>query len=64
MTSSSRTFKFTIFLLFSLVLTSVQLRADDADILTPTPPTVAAGSYILQDFRSGKILAENNADVK
>lgn len=64
MTSSSRTFKFTIFLLFSLVFTSFQLRAEEADILTPTPPTVVAGSYILQDFRSGKILAENNADVK
>lgn len=64
MTSSSRTFKFAIFLLFSLVFTSFQLRAEEADILTPTPPTVVAGSYILQDFRSGKILAENNADVK
>lgn len=64
MTSSSRTFKFAIFLLFSLIFTSFQLRAEEADILTPTPPTVAAGSYILQDFRSGKILAENNADVK
>jgi len=64
MTSSSRTFKFAIFLLFSLIFTSFQLRAEEADILTPTPPTVAAGSYILQDFRSGKVLAENNADVK
>jgi len=64
MTSSSRTFKFAIFLLFSLIFTSFQLRAEEADMLTPTPPTVAAGSYILQDFRSGKILAENNADVK
>lgn len=64
MTSSSRTFKFAVFLLFSLIFTSFQLRAEEADILTPTPPTVAAGSYILQDFRSGKVLAENNADVK
>jgi len=64
MTSSSRTFKFAIFLLFSLIFTSFQLRAEEADMLTPTPPTVAAGSYILQDFRSGKVLAENNADVK
>lgn len=64
MTSSSRTFKFAVFLLFSLIFTSFQLRAEEADILTPTPPTVAAGSYVLQDFRSGKVLAENNADVK
>ncbi|MDO9161395.1 MAG: D-alanyl-D-alanine carboxypeptidase family protein [Methylococcaceae bacterium] len=64
MTSPSRTFKFSIFLLFSLIFTSLQLHAEEADILTPTPPTVSAGSYILQDFRSGKVLAENNADVK
>ncbi|MGR9116762.1 MAG: D-alanyl-D-alanine carboxypeptidase family protein [Gammaproteobacteria bacterium] len=33
-------------------------------ILIPSPPTVAAKSYILQDANSGKILAEANADVK
>ena len=30
----------------------------------PAPPAVAAKSYILQDFNSGKILAERDADIR
>jgi D-alanyl-D-alanine carboxypeptidase (penicillin-binding protein 5/6) len=48
----------------SLLLASFSSFAEEAEILTPTPPTIAAGSYILQDYHSGKVLAENNADVK
>ncbi len=31
-----------------------------ANIITPAPPTIAATSYLLMDFNSGKILVENN----
>lgn len=34
-----------------------------APALTPAPPIVDAQSYILVDANSGKVLAENNADV-
>lgn len=33
-----------------------------ANILIPASPKIAANSYLLQDFNSGKILAEKNAD--
>ena len=33
-------------------------------ILTPASPSIAAKSYILIDFNSGKVLAEKNADVR
>lgn len=39
-------------------------QADSTEILTPEPPSIEASSYILQDFQSGKVLGENNADVK
>jgi len=32
------------------------------DIVIPAPPRLAASSYILQDYDSGQILAERNAD--
>jgi len=53
-----------IIFLLSLQLVSFNSFAEDAEILTPTAPTIAAGSYILQDYHTGKVLAENNADVK
>lgn len=34
----------------------------ETDILIPAPPQIAASSYFLQDFDSGRILAEKNAD--
>lgn len=34
------------------------------EILIPAAPSVAAKSYILLDFNSGKVLAEKNADVR
>ncbi len=39
-------------------------NADDTEITTPPPPTIAASAYLLQDYHTGKILAENNADAK
>ncbi len=34
------------------------------EILTPAAPKIAASSYILMDYSTGKVLAENNADIK
>ena len=52
-------------LLFLGVLASAcQTYAETTEIQTPSPPPVAAESYILQDFQTGKVLAENNADAK
>lgn len=52
--------------LFSgLILVSVlQTAFAAANILIPPAPTVAASSYILMDFNSGRVLAELNADKK
>ena len=38
-----------VFLLFTLTNTN----AEEAEILTPSPPTIAASSHILQDFNTG-----------
>jgi D-alanyl-D-alanine carboxypeptidase (penicillin-binding protein 5/6) len=38
--------------------------SEDAKVLTPSSPTIAANSHILLDFHTGKVLAENNADAK
>ena len=55
---------FPIFLLFSLFVAASPANAEDAEITTPAAPTIAASAYILMNHDSGKILAENNADVK
>lgn len=52
-----------IFLFLSLLLVSIQVRSAE-EIPTPAAPTLAASSYVLQDFNTGKFLAENNADAK
>lgn len=56
--------RFTPCLLFVLCLISVHSHADNVEMTTPTPPSIAATAYILQDFNTGKVLAENNADTK
>jgi serine-type D-Ala-D-Ala carboxypeptidase (penicillin-binding protein 5/6) len=56
--------KFTLFLFFGLLVTLFQANAENAEIATPPPPPIAATAYILQDFHTGKVLAENNADAK
>jgi serine-type D-Ala-D-Ala carboxypeptidase (penicillin-binding protein 5/6) len=55
---------FPLFLLFTLYVLIAQAHADEAEIPTPPAPTIAASAYILQDYHTGKILAENNADTK
>jgi D-alanyl-D-alanine carboxypeptidase (penicillin-binding protein 5/6) len=55
-------FYFVIFL--GLLLAAFQANSADEDIATPAAPTVAATAYILQDFATGKALAESNADAK
>ena len=47
-----------------LFFTFAKVNAEEAEILTPSAPTIAASSYILQDYNTGKVLAENNADAK
>lgn len=56
--------KFTLFLFFGLLVTLFQANAENAEIATPPAPTIAATAYILQDYHTGKVLAENNADAK
>lgn len=51
------------FFLF-LTLTFLTVNAEEAEITTPSAPTIAASSYILLDYNTGKVLAENNADAK
>ncbi len=48
------------FLICCLIPLSVVFA--ESEILIPAPPRLAASSYILQDFNSGKILAEREAD--
>ncbi len=52
------------FLFFSLLIASTAASAEDAEITTPPAPTIAASAYMLMDYDSGKVLAENNADAK
>ena len=56
--------KFTLFLFFILLVTVLQANAETSEITTPPAPNVAATAYILQDFHTGKVLAENNADAR
>ena len=63
MIGSKSSIKYCIFFIFLTSAVS-RLTAQEAEIITPAPPSIAASSYILQDFNSGKVLAENNADAK
>ncbi|MCP3671378.1 MAG: D-alanyl-D-alanine carboxypeptidase [Gammaproteobacteria bacterium] len=49
----------TLALLFISITTGTSVTA-----ATPAPPKVAASSYILIDYTSGQILAENNSDQR
>jgi D-alanyl-D-alanine carboxypeptidase (penicillin-binding protein 5/6) len=59
------TYRNSFFCYAGLVLFSFTINATAADdTITPNPPTIAASSYILQDFNSGRLLAEKEADKK
>ncbi len=53
-----------LFLFFCLSILSFQTNAETAEPLTPAAPSIVASAYILQDFHTGKVLAENNADAR
>lgn len=55
---------FPVLLFCSLLIATTAANAEDAEITTPAAPTIAASGYILMNYNSGKVLAENNADVK
>lgn len=57
-----RYFSVTAFLLFFSTLQTV--AAVDEGVLMPSPPMVVATSYILEDFNSGKVIAEKNVNKK
>lgn len=57
-------FLFRFILLLFLILAAPFTSAEESEILTPAPPKVAASSFILMDYHTGKVLAENNADIK
>jgi D-alanyl-D-alanine carboxypeptidase (penicillin-binding protein 5/6) len=56
--------KCTLFLFFSLLFINFQVSAESPEVSTPSAPTIDAAAYILQDYHTGKVLAENNADAK
>jgi D-alanyl-D-alanine carboxypeptidase (penicillin-binding protein 5/6) len=56
--------KITPFLFFGLLVTLFQVNAENTVSATPPAPNIAATAYILQDYHTGKVLAENNADAK
>lgn len=56
--------KCTLFLFFSLLFINFQVIAESPEVSTPSAPTIDAAAYILQDYHTGKVLAENNADAK
>lgn len=61
----SKSFKLIYFVLvFGFLTSAFQANAENAEILTPPAPPVEAASFILQDYQTGKVLAENNADAK
>lgn len=52
-----------LFLLLLVSLLPCHVQAAD-NILIPPAPRIAARSYILQDFNSGRVLAEKDADLR
>lgn len=56
--------KITLFVFIGLLVTVFDANAESAEIVTPPAPPIAAKAFILQDFHTGKVLAESNADAK
>lgn len=59
-----KNFEAKLFLVLFLCSALIKANAEEAVISTPSAPTIAASSFILQDFNTGKVIAENNADSK
>ncbi|MGZ8136813.1 MAG: D-alanyl-D-alanine carboxypeptidase family protein [Methylococcaceae bacterium] len=55
---------FTLILFVCFQAIAFQANAEEAQVLIPTAPNIAAAAYLLQDHHTGKVLAENNADAK
>jgi len=55
---------FPVLLFFSLLIATTPASAESTEITTPAAPTIAASGYILMNYDTGKVMAENNADVK
>lgn len=49
---------------FALLAAVLQANAETLEIQTPAPPALDAKAFIVQDFQTGKVLAEGNADEK
>lgn len=56
--------KFTLFLLFCVLPGIILGNTVPVDEPVPAPPTIAAKSYLLQDFHTGEVLAENNSSAR
>ncbi len=56
--------RFYFILCLGLLVAAARANAENAEIGTPPAPVIEASAYILQDFHTGKVLAENNADAK
>ncbi|MCF7988302.1 MAG: D-alanyl-D-alanine carboxypeptidase [Methylovulum sp.] len=54
----------TLFLFLAVQITCSPVFAEDSELATPPAPSIDARAYILRDFHTGKVLAENNADAK
>ncbi|MDP2903629.1 MAG: D-alanyl-D-alanine carboxypeptidase family protein [Methylovulum sp.] len=54
----------TLFLFLGLQIAVFPANAEDSEIVTPPAPAIEASAYILQDYHTGKILAQSNADAK
>ncbi|MBK8816218.1 MAG: D-alanyl-D-alanine carboxypeptidase [Methylococcaceae bacterium] len=52
------------FLFLLLLFTFIKANAEETEIPVPSAPAIAASSFILEDYNTGKVLAENNADTK
>lgn len=52
------------FLFLLLLFNFIKANAEETEIPVPSAPTIAASSFILEDYNTGKVLAENNADTK
>ena len=61
---SSLSHRFCLFASLAVFFVFSSANAAPNSILIPSPPTVTASSYLLEDFNSGRVLAEKEADKK